>query len=494
MYWDSISRRQFLRGTGGFLLSLPLLPSLLRPTEAIASCSSRPLPRFVAVHLPYGNIKPLNFFPNHSRLQLSQSQLRSDHTIRWASLPTNISPIFNSSFDSIRSKMTLLNGIDINQRVAHGTSQMLGNSVGETGVPPCQTIDQLLASKLSTPGMIPSIVAGQSNSCSYKRMPDGTIQHITSMNTARTLFNAIFDGSENSEGPLVIDKVIDDFRSAKNSSRISREDRDRLDHVAAMLFDFQQRLGANQGCTAPATPPQLQTWQNTDNLVTDWENMIEVIIAAFRCCVTRVATLTTSIYHHNGWVDWHDDSHNSADPTSQQRIVDILGWQIQNLYLKLITGMDRVVEGDGRTLLDNSLVMLGTENTQIADHSNYNNLYVLAGSAGGAFRTGRYIDFRNHESPYGKGSDADRQPVKLGVPHPRFMMSIARGFGLSVEETREHLPNHSAYQYGYGPFFASGHSGTRDAFGNPNYTGQKLYDEFYDLSSANNEKLPVFCV
>jgi hypothetical protein len=77
--------------------------------------------------------------------------------------------------------------------------------------------------------------------------------------------------------------------------------------------------------------------------------------------------------------------------------------------------MDHVVEGNGKSMLDNSLVVwlngLGKGN----NHTRDNIPYVLAGSAGGYFPTGRYLTYDN--------------------AHNDLMVSILNAMGLPNEKT-----------------------------------------------------------
>ena len=49
-------------------------------------------------------------------------------------------------------------------------------------------------------------------------------------------------------------------------------------------------------------------------------------------------------------------------------------------------------EGDG-TLLDNTVILWSNENSKGWEHNHENMPYVLAGRAGGALRTGRFLQF-----------------------------------------------------------------------------------------------------
>ena len=57
--------------------------------------------------------------------------------------------------------------------------------------------------------------------------------------------------------------------------------------------------------------------------------------------------------------------------------------------------MKSIKEGD-KTLLDNSMVLLGNGNGDAARHDHYNCMTVLAGRGGGTLDPGRYIKYRRH--------------------------------------------------------------------------------------------------
>ena len=119
MKWDPITRRQFLQGSKGFMLAMPFLPSLLSPSELRAACLE-PSPRFLAIYSMYGNIKPLSWYPSHNQMSLTTQELRPGHLIRSGDLPENISAVFGPQYNSLRSKMCCIEGVDTVQRHGHG--------------------------------------------------------------------------------------------------------------------------------------------------------------------------------------------------------------------------------------------------------------------------------------------------------------------------------------------------------------------------------------
>ena len=55
-----------------------------------------------------------------------------------------------------------------------------------------------------------------------------------------------------------------------------------------------------------------------------------------------------------------------------------------------IAGMKAIDDGDGKTMLDNSLVLMGTEVANGANHSHDDIPFILAGRAGGALTSGKF--------------------------------------------------------------------------------------------------------
>lgn len=503
MKYDPISRRQFLQGSGGFLLSVPLLRSLLSPAEAAAACNSAGdvPPRFFGIYSSYGNLQRHNWYPDRNRLNMQSAPLRPGHLVHFADLPLDISPTFDSRYNNYRSKLTFIEGSDIVQRCGHGRANIFGHCAhfSESGVPDCETIDQLLARTIySTPPLVPSIMAGRDHSSSYK-ISNGQIVEVDPIPSARNLFDAVFGGYSGDPGSqaLVVDRVKADFEHVRGSNRIGATDRQTLSEIMDTLSDLQNRLNSTTNCANPVErPPYRDTWGDIELLAVDWDTMADVIVAAFRCCVTRVANLCIGPYERPGWGDWHELSHNSVQ--GQNTILEYFQYAGEKIFLRVIQKMDSILEGNGRTLLDNSLVMWGMENCTSrydADHSNIGNPLVFAGGANGAFRTGLYIDYRN-QGPYGWGSDVFGNPCKVGIPHNWLLMAIALGFGLTPQQARANLPQHSAYNTGYGAFFPHGYeSGGQDNFGNPVYRGVDLYSQYYaNLLPLANGTLPIFSV
>jgi hypothetical protein len=125
--------------------------------------------------------------------------------------------------------------------------------------------------------------------------------------------------------------------------------------------------------------------------------MCDLVVKAFQCDATRVATMmlgrTTSpmsftiegvVYsHHN------DASHWGTDPVKKHAKDYIDNWQVSHLAY-LMQQMKAIAEPGG-TMLDNVAIFYSSDVADPNLHNQDNMPVLVAGRAGGAFRTGRHI-------------------------------------------------------------------------------------------------------
>jgi hypothetical protein len=126
----------------------------------------------------------------------------------------------------------------------------------------------------------------------------------------------------------------------------------------------------------------------------------KMAVASLACDRTRVATLQWSrsfspVIHT--WVgvtrDHHTISHLS-DPQSLSDLHQINRWYGQKVA-GLLAQLDAITEGNG-TLLDNTFVVWGNE-AATGQHDASTAVFVTAGSCGGKFRTGRFVNCMGYD-------------------------------------------------------------------------------------------------
>ena len=129
---------------------------------------------------------------------------------------------------------------------------------------------------------------------------------------------------------------------------------------------------------------------------------------ALRCDLTRVATLQWSASTNNKPYPYLTyDAGDGPKPIAGDEHVmghqpdsDVHAWGalrvIRRWYMErfayLLNALDSTPEGDG-TMLDHTVVMLGSELARGNTHSHTDAPFLLAGSAGGHFKTGQHLSF-----------------------------------------------------------------------------------------------------
>src|SRR5262249_44419138 len=127
---------------------------------------------------------------------------------------------------------------------------------------------------------------------------------------------------------------------------------------------------------------------------------MDLAVAALACDQTRILTFQWSYsesehlfaFLNNISGNHHAISHDfSSSGVNYDAYNTIQNWYAKQ-FLYFIQKLDSYKEGD-RTLLDNSVIFWATEIGESTQHDLTMMPYVLAGSAGGKLRTGRYIDW-----------------------------------------------------------------------------------------------------
>lgn len=208
----------------------------------------------------------------------------------------------------------------------------------------------------------------------------------------------------------VLDAVMDDHASFNRT--LGYEDKQTLDRHLQSIRDLESRLDATgvlgESCGQPDVSLPGSNFQQNDMYPATGRAQMDMLVMALACDMTRVASLqwsrSVSNVQHN-WVPLrlneghHDLSHyddNNAD--SQADLLEINKWYSEQ-FAYMLGLMEEVREGDN-TLLDNSVVVWVNELGKGNSHTRRDIPFMLAGSAGGYFNTGRHIDFGGE--PHGK--------------------------------------------------------------------------------------------
>lgn len=489
MRYRPISRRHFLQGIGAGL-ALPLLPSLM-PKEARAQAANRPK-YFVALGTMHGGVPieawaPIDATLNETQLYSGAASQGRDHRMRSGALANltrpsthtynpsgspELSPVLGSFLNPYLDKLTLLTGLDVMFHMGHHARGHLGDyhSLIDSDIssnlllPSMPTIDRVIARSpnfypAGDPFTVRSInfnngmhISGDGPVGSVSRQPETAGERAR----ARMIFDAVFGDNWTSGGGSggdprlsAIDRVIDDYRRVMNSpfgegSYISQSDRERLDEFVTGLNDVEQKLQNLGGSCDDVTAPGSDVWLGDDDhlhadIAGKWPPYLDVIVAAFKCGRSRVATIGTNELADDYSGNWHTDiAHGGHRGTPRDYIIRSNRFAAEGIYTYLIDQLDVSIDGvSDTTYLDDALVVWNHESGQ-QTHSSVSVPTLVAGSAGGFIQPGMFFDYRNlsNNGVLNTGSSNSTHPQRPGIPYNRWLYTALRAMGVRDEEFR----------------------------------------------------------
>ncbi|MCA9620192.1 MAG: DUF1552 domain-containing protein [Myxococcales bacterium] len=395
----SLNRRNFLRAAGGALVGLPALASLDRP--ALPDPPPPGTKRFLAL-----------FFPNGTTRRQDWQLTGSGSSYGMGSAHGSLLP-----FQAKLSMFTGLNG-DYGGAPDHsrGTASFLtGAPISNKNNPEVdQSIDQAIATALNPPTAIRSLHLGPAP---YPAGPPSDTGWASGYNTylswssttapnpplesAQVAFDQLFGaGDDPTEADKrrrlrlsILDHTLDQIDAIE--SRLGSADKQKLDEYLTALREVEKGLqnGVPTGCGAGATPPgdSLGHPEHT-------RAMMDIIKLALECDATRIVTYSMDYgfgnkdftFLGNGSVKHHNLSHSGTATNIIDAHLAIVKWYMDQ-FAYLLGALDSVDEG-GATLLDNSVVYLGSDVGDGWSHSHQNLPCMLAGGGAGALNPGRLID------------------------------------------------------------------------------------------------------
>jgi hypothetical protein len=232
---------------------------------------------------------------------------------------------------------------------------------------------------------------------------------LASEHNPKALFDSFFSGftpTTGSSGPspdqlraAALDKSILDFVStdaAQLKARLGKNDNVKLDQYLDGVRSLEKELQAptsTVGCN-PGSGPAVTT-----DFPTTLKNAMDVLVLGLQCDITRVATLMIGIGRGGpdcGFLgfpgDHHAYSHYMDDPSFPAAVASIEKWEMQQLAY-LLQKMKSSTDPDGKSLLDNAAVLMGSDVADGSTHGQKGMTYILAGRAGGAFSPGRHLKY-----------------------------------------------------------------------------------------------------
>lgn len=423
-------RRAFLKTVAGAAIGLPLLEF----THGTAHAQGMPVTkRFLTVFSHGGTIS------NQGRTRKYDGR-GSNHGHDWWRAGDRgerlvLGPI-HEPLQAFRDKLLVLESIDNKAAVAQHQYRTGGHGTANVTVLTCAdvqdgedpealgpSIDHVIAERLARtqPVRFNNIhlkVRGHQYGSPYFR---AAREGVGGEQDPRAAFRAIFEGISPTTGPdpafvklqqrraSILDGALASF--ARFKTRVSRADQQVVDAHLEHLRALERAIESAEMAPVCAPPGEPGTGGNAQVI---GPLHAQIIVAAIRCGLTNVANLEISdiltpwtpaglrvdsaydIGHSLGhYAREVGETGESADELDDwlAEMRDNRRWRTELVRIILEGLDDPIFLENGRTILDNSVLLYTSEFSDPAGHMSVNTPVLLAGSGGGTFRTGRMIDY-----------------------------------------------------------------------------------------------------
>jgi hypothetical protein len=415
--YSSLSRRRFLRGLGA-CMALPAFESfapakLFAASTAASNVAGKAAPvRMAFVYVPNGAI-PSAWWPEGdggkdfalSRTLQPLQNVRHELQVISGLADRSAEPGPDGGGDHARAGGTFLTGVRIKKTA--GSDICAGTS-----------IDQVVAHQIGHLTRFPSLEltcdavrkAGNCDtgySCVYEynlawRSP---VQPLSPEPNPRLVFERLFGAGPPSERVAnlkrrqqeqqsILDFVLEDASAIQRS--LNGRDRQKLDQYLTSVREIEERIERTE--RMPVANPAVDS---PAGIPPDFEEhialMFDMLTLAFQTDSTRVATMLLAGEGSNRTfteIGLSEGHHNLTHHRNQQEMIDKVKeidlWYVKQLA-KFLEKMEQTKDVDGQSLLHNSMIVYGSGNADGNRHTHTNLPIVLAGAAGGGFKTGRYL-------------------------------------------------------------------------------------------------------
>ena len=300
------------------------------------------------------------------------------------------------------------------------------NTGGQNCTSTGPSIDQVVSDAIAEQVALPQpllVITVDGESPSWR----GAAQKNTGEGDPKRLFDKLFASATMPSADLerirakrksVLDYVSQDLTGF--SQRMGTEDKAKIDAHFESIRQLEAQLTATaMVCTPPTVDTASKVFQ--DKVAA----MLDMTAMALRCDITRTVSIC---WADDGgyrpitlpWLDinssFHDIAHLGKDGYATKIKADI--WMYEQVA-RLAKGLDDAVEGTGTTL-DNSVIVVGNDMNEGSGHYVAGLPFVLIGSCGGYFKTGRTVKLGNWANKTGDYWSGDSN-----VPHNKLLASLS---------------------------------------------------------------------
>ena len=415
-----IPRRTVLRGAGA-MLALPFLDAMVPARTLLAQSKAVPPSRFVGLFVPHGGA-PGYWVPEQV------GALPEQLPFIWKGLEPfrNQTVIFSGLHSRSAEPPPGVTGADHWVAAAFMCAEKPKKTAG-ADVRAGTTIDQLIAQKIGTNSLIPSLQmavedpGANSSNCGegYSCVYTNTISWATPTSplpmelNPQVVFERMFGDGTTTEQRAARRKrdqsILDSLTGSVSRLRadLGSYDRQRLDEYAENVREIERRLQIAIKASAVA-PENIEVPVGVPQTFDEHIKIqFDLLALAFEADITRVGTLlfardlTGRTYPASEAPNsgFHGVSHHGEAPAQILNLAKINQYHVK-MVAHLADRLAKKQEGDG-TLLDHSLILFGSNMGNSNQHVHYDVPHVLVGGANGKLKGGRHLAYPSKTVPTG---------------------------------------------------------------------------------------------
>src|SRR5688572_27648882 len=414
-----VNRRHFLRGLG-VCLALPALDSIV-PVRALAATAASPLAttstgaplRMAFLYVPNGvNKKMWKPTGTGADYELGPSleplaAHRSEFQIISRLDQKNGTAGADGAGDHARANASILTGA--RPKKTAGADIRVGISVDQVAAQHLSDVTRFPSLELYCDGVRKSGSCDSGYSCAYQFNLSWRSETtpVAPESNPRLVFERLFGTGKAGERQRnfdlriarqksVLDFILDDAKSLQR--QLGRNDQQKLDEYLTGVREIESRIQRAERFRELPDPNA----ETPSGIPASYEEHIrlmgDMLVLAFQTDSTRVGTFLLA---HDGSnrnfkeVGVTDGHHNLSHHQSKAEILEKIA-KIDHFYASqfayFIKRMKETKDRDGKSLLDNSMVVYCSGLADGNAHSHNNLPFILAGRGGGAFHPGRHFE------------------------------------------------------------------------------------------------------
>jgi hypothetical protein len=413
----ALNRRAFLRGAGA-CVALPLFASLRTgglfaadPAVKLASSSTGAPLRAAFLFVPNGTI-PSAWWPKGEGAEFSWSRTLKELQKHKGQLQIlgglghkTAEPGPDGPGDHARGNSTFLTGVRLRKSA---TDIRAGLSIDQALARAYGHLTRFSSLELTCDAGPQSGACDSGYSCAYQfnlAWSSPTTPKTPEYNPRRAFERLFGEGKpgerqanlqrRQQEDKSVLDFVLEDARSMRK--RLDSSDRQKLDQYLTGVREVETRIQKAERL-GRVKDPDVETPAGVPTEYGEHIQLLfDIMVLAFQTDSTRLATFLVAHDGSNRSFDQigiseghHDLTHHQNRKEWIDKVADIDLWYVQQLA-KFLDKLSQVKDADGQTLLHNSMIVYGSGNADANRHTHDNLPLLLAGSGGGALRTGRFV-------------------------------------------------------------------------------------------------------